>query len=76
MSTTLVVFAPPKTPAAIVNRLQQAIRKVLQVPAVREYFMSNGYEPKGDAPAVWARAYQEELKRLAEIAKAAKLEPQ
>jgi len=25
---------------------------------------------------VWAKAYQEELKRLAEIAKAAKLEPQ
>jgi tripartite-type tricarboxylate transporter receptor subunit TctC len=70
------VFAPPKTPPAIVNRLQQAIHKSLQIPQVRENFLSNGYEPKGDPPAVWARAYQEELKRLAEIAKAAKLEPQ
>ena len=70
------VFVPPKTPPAIVNRLQQSIRKALQVPQVHEYFVSNGYEPKGDPPAVWARAYQEELKRLAEIAKAAKLEPQ
>ena len=69
-------FAPPRTPPAIVTRLQQAIRKALQVPLVHENFVSNGYEPKGDAPAVWARAYQEELKRLAEIAKAAKLEPQ
>jgi tripartite-type tricarboxylate transporter receptor subunit TctC len=70
------VFAPQKTPPAIVNRLQQAIRKSLQIPQVRENFLSNGYEPKGDPPAVWAKAYQEELKRLAEIAKAAKLEPQ
>jgi len=70
------VFAPPKTPPAIVTRLQQAIHKALQVPLVHENFVSNGYLPKGDAPEVWAKAYQEELKRLAEIAKAAKLEPQ
>ena len=70
------VFAPPKTPPAIVNRLQQAIHKSLQIPQVRENFLSNGYEPKGDPPAVWAKAYQQELTRLAEIAKAAKLEPQ
>lgn len=69
-------FAPAGTPAAIVGRLQQSIRKALQVPAVRENFVSNGYDPKGDPPAVWAKAYQEELKRLGEIAKAAKLEPQ
>ena len=69
-------FVPPGTPPAIVNRLQQSIRKALQVPAVHENFVSNGYDPKGDPPAVWAKAYQEELKRLAQIAKAAKLEPQ
>jgi tripartite-type tricarboxylate transporter receptor subunit TctC len=70
------VFAPPKTPAPIVNRLQQSIRKALQIPQVSENFLSNGYEPKGDTPAVWAKAYQQELSRLAEIARAAKLEPQ
>ena len=69
-------FAPAGTPSAIVSRLQQSIRKALQVPAVHENFTSNGYDPKGDPPAVWAKSYQEELKRLAEIAKAAKLEPQ
>jgi len=70
------VFAPAKTPPAIAVRLQQSIRKALQVPLVHDNFVSNGYEPRGDAPAVWAKAYQVELKRLAEIAKAAKLEPQ
>jgi tripartite-type tricarboxylate transporter receptor subunit TctC len=70
------VFAPPKTPVAIMTRFQQAIRKALQVPQVREHFVSNGYEPKGDPPAVWAKAYLVDLKRLGEIAKAAKIEPQ
>jgi tripartite-type tricarboxylate transporter receptor subunit TctC len=70
------VFAPPKTPVAIMTRFQQAIRKALQVPQVHEHFVSNGYEPKGDSPAVWAKAYLVDLKRLGEIAKAAKIEPQ
>ena len=70
------VFAPAKTPAPIALKLQQAIHKALQVPQVRENFINNGYEPMGDPPAVWAKSYQHELKRLAEIAKAAKLEPQ
>ena len=70
------VFAPPKTPPAIVTRFQQAIRKALQVPQVHENFVSNGYEPKGDPPAVWAKAYVADLERLGEIARAAKIEPQ
>jgi tripartite-type tricarboxylate transporter receptor subunit TctC len=70
------VFAPPKTPGAIVGRFQQAIRKALNVPQVHEMYVSNGYEPRGDPPAVWAKAYLVDLKRLSEIAKAAKLEPQ
>jgi tripartite-type tricarboxylate transporter receptor subunit TctC len=70
------IFAPPKTPMAIVTRFQQAVHKALQVPQVHDYFVANGYEPKGDPPAVWAKAYVEDLKRLGEIAKAAKLEPQ
>ncbi len=70
------IFAPAKTPMAIVTRIQQAVRKALQIPQVHDYFVSNGYDPMGDAPAVWAKYYVEDLKRLGEIAKAAKLEPQ
>lgn len=70
------LFAPPKTPPAILNRLHQSMLKAMRVPQVHEYFASNGYDPKVDPPAVWAKGYREELKRLAEIAKAAKLEPQ
>ena len=70
------VFAPAKTPAAIVNKVQAAIRKALQEPKVRDHFVSNGYEPKGETPAEWARLFRADLKRYAEIARAAKIEPQ
>jgi tripartite-type tricarboxylate transporter receptor subunit TctC len=70
------IFAPVKTPIALATRFQQAVHKALQVPQVRDHFVNNGYEPRGEPPAVWAKAYRESLKRLGEIAKAAKLEPQ
>lgn len=70
------VFAPAKTPAAIVNKLQQAIRKALQEPKIRQNFVDNGYEPQGDTPAEWARIFRADVKRYAEIVKAAKIEPQ
>jgi len=70
------VFAPAKTPAAIVNKLQAAIHKALQDPKVNKYFIDNGYEPQGDTPAEWGRKFRADIKRYAAIVKAAKIERQ
>jgi len=70
------VFAPAKTPARIVKRVQEAIQKALQVPHVRNHFLNGGYEPQGHTPAEWATLFQADLKRYREIAKLAKIEPQ
>lgn len=70
------VFAPAKTPPAILNRMHAAIRKALDVPTVRDHFLAGGYEPQGLPPAEWAKAYQEDLRRYAEICRLAKIEPQ
>lgn len=70
------VFAPAKTPAAIVNRVHAAIHKALQVPQVREHFLSGGYEPQGATPAEWGKLFRADLKRYAEITRMAKIEPQ
>ena len=69
------VFAPAKTPAPIVKRVQEAIHKALQQPAVHKHFVDNGYEPQGDPPAVWAKQFRADVKRFAEIARVAKIEP-
>jgi tripartite-type tricarboxylate transporter receptor subunit TctC len=70
------VFAPAKTPAPIVKKLQEAIHRALQQPEINKHFVDNGYEPQGDPPAVWAKQFREDVKRFAEIARAAKIEPQ
>lgn len=69
------VFAPAKTPPAIVMRMRDAIAKALQVPRVRDHFVGGGYEPQGHTPAEWAKLFQADLKRYAEIARIAKIEP-
>ena len=70
------VFAPSKTPPAIVKKVQEAIHKALQAPHVREHFLNNGYEPQGHTPAEWGKIFRADLKRYAEITRIAKIEPQ
>ena len=69
-------FAPARTPDAIVNRVQAEIHKALQDPKLREFFAAGGYEPRGDAPAVFQKIFRADIKRFAEIAQVAKLERQ
>ncbi|MGQ0522844.1 MAG: tripartite tricarboxylate transporter substrate binding protein [Betaproteobacteria bacterium] len=70
------MFAPAKTPAPIVKRIQEAVHKALQHPAVHKHFVDNGYEPQGDPPGEWARQFRADVKRFAQIARLAKIEPQ
>jgi tripartite-type tricarboxylate transporter receptor subunit TctC len=69
------VFAPAKTPAPVVKKIQEAIAQALQDPKIREHFVSNGYEPQGLTPQAWKKAFHEDLARYAEICKLAKIEP-
>ncbi len=70
------LFAPPKTPAAIVNRFHAEVRKAFENAALREAFSSTGYDPAGLPPPEFARLFKADLKRFASIMKAAKIEPQ
>jgi len=70
------MFAPAKTPAAIVKKLQVAVRKALQEPKVRSHFVDNGYEPQGDPPDVWARKFRADVDLFADIVRQAKIERQ
>lgn len=70
------VFAPSKTPGAVVKRMQEAISKSLKVPHVRDHFLNGGYEPQGHTPAEWGKLFRADFKRYAEITRIAKIEPQ
>ena len=69
-------FAPAKTPTAIVNRVHAEIRKAIEVPQLRDYFVSGGYEPKADSPAEFRKTFLADIKRYAEIVRVAKIEAQ
>ena len=69
-------FAPAGAPAAIVNRLHAEVVKALETPRLREFFAAGGYDPKGDPPAEFRKIFLQDIRKYAEIVKAARIEPQ
>jgi tripartite-type tricarboxylate transporter receptor subunit TctC len=65
------VFAPARTPDAIVKRLNAEIAKVLADPESRGRMTAQGLEPTPMTPAEVRRYTQEETKRWARLIKAA-----
>jgi tripartite-type tricarboxylate transporter receptor subunit TctC len=70
------LFAPAKTPAAIVSRLHAEVVKALQEPKLRDYLVTGGYEPRADPPAEFRKIVHDDIKKYAEIVRAAKIEMQ
>jgi tripartite-type tricarboxylate transporter receptor subunit TctC len=65
------VFAPAKTPAAIVSKLHAEVRKTLAVPAVRADLTEIGMEPVGNTPAEFRKFVETAISRAAELVKLA-----
>ena len=63
------VFAPDKTPSAIINRLNQEIVRVLNRPDVRERFVNAGVENVGSTPQQLAAAMKSEMASLGKVIK-------
>ncbi|MDB5863593.1 MAG: hypothetical protein JWO70_1399 [Betaproteobacteria bacterium] len=70
------MFAPAKTPAAIVTRLQTEAQKSLASPQVRERLNTLQLEPVGNSPAEFRAFLDDQIKRFAEMVKLAGVEPE
>ena len=68
------VFAPARTPAALVSKMQSEISKALNVAAVREGLASIGMQPVGNPPAEFRRFVANSIQRYAELVKLAGLQ--
>jgi len=65
--------APPKTPAAIVGKLNRAVNEVLRQPETAEHLRSLSMTPVGGTPD-WIRAFiKEETARWGEVIRAANI---
>ncbi len=67
--TWSAVFAPAKTPSAIVQKMNQAINQVLTNPEMKEKFDQTGLLIVGGSPKQTSEYISEELKRWAQIVK-------
>jgi tripartite-type tricarboxylate transporter receptor subunit TctC len=67
------MFAPAKTPGAVIARMQKEIARAVQLPDVRQKLMEQGGDPVAGMPADLDRVVKSELKKWAEVIQAAKI---
>jgi tripartite-type tricarboxylate transporter receptor subunit TctC len=70
------IAAPPKTPAAITGKLNQAINEIIGSPDTRRRFEELNLLPAGGSPADMRKLTQDETKRWGEIIKKAGIQPE
>ncbi|TMH31590.1 MAG: tripartite tricarboxylate transporter substrate binding protein [Betaproteobacteria bacterium] len=61
------MFAPAKTPNAIVTRMNKEIVHAIRLPAVRQKLLEQGGDPVGSTPEELDRVVKAELRKWAEV---------
>lgn len=62
------LFAPARTPPAILDRLYRETVKAVAMPDVKERFAAEGADPVGSSPAEFSVFFKAEAKKWAEVA--------
>jgi len=65
------MFAPAKTPADLISRLNSEIGQVLKTVDVRQKLLNTGVEPVGSSPQELAAIMKAEIERMGKVIKAA-----
>jgi len=73
MTSLYALFAPARTPAAIIGRLNQEVVKVLRQPDVRDRLFAMGLESVGGTPGALAATLKSEMTRMGKLIRAAGL---
>ena len=67
--TNTGLFAPAKTPAAVIRRLNQEVVRVLNMPEVKERILATGVDVVAGSPAQLAAAMKAEMTGLGKVIK-------
>ncbi len=67
------VFAPAKTPPAAIARMQEEIARVIRHPDVKQKLLEQGGDVVGSEPEALDRVVKKELKKWAELVRAANI---
>ena len=63
----VAIFAPAKTPVAIVARMQKEVARVVHLPEVKQRLLEQGADPVGSSPQELERVVRTELKSWAAV---------
>ena len=63
------MWAPVKTPGAIINRLNQEIVRVFNLPDVKERLLNAGEEVVASSPDQFAAAIKSDIARMGKLIK-------
>ncbi len=70
------IWAPAKTPPAIIDALYKEYVRVMALPNIKERFLREGAETVGSTPAEFGTFVQSEVTRWTEVARKAGLKPE
>ena len=70
------LFAPAKTPRAIIDKLNRDVARVLRLPEVEQRLLALGIEPAPNAPAQLDKFVAEQLKLALALAQRAGIKPE
>lgn len=76
VSTGFGMFAPAKTPRAVIKRLHDEVVKSLKAPSVRNSLASQGAEPVGSSPEEYDAFVRSEIAKWAKVCKEAGIQPE
>ena len=69
------LFAPAKTPQAVINALNEAVRKTLATPAINDKRMASGAVPSASSPQELAALLKRDTEKWGALVKAKKITP-
>ena len=69
----VALFAPAKTPAAIVARMHSEVARVVHLPEVKQRLLEQGADPVGSSPEELERVVRSELKNWATVIRDARI---
>ena len=73
VDTWLALFAPAKTPEAIVARMHKEVARVLHLPEVKQRLIEQSADPVGSSPEELGRVVKTELRKWADVVRSANI---
>ncbi len=67
------MFAPAKTPPAIIARMQREMTRVIQLPDIKQKLLEQGGDTVGSSPEALDRVVKNELKKWTDLVRDAKI---